>query len=88
MSTMVGFDPTALGILLARWKLRRTDPDPVIAEQWRLARHELSLVIAVSPFREEAPKSPQAVSAVDPSGGEQERPTAREKTSSLFAEIE
>lgn len=46
---MVGFDPTALALLQQRWKKRRDDADPVVAEQWRTAYHELALVIAVSP---------------------------------------
>lgn len=47
---MVGFDPTALDQLLTRWKARLAHTDQATAEAWRVAIHELKLVIAVSPF--------------------------------------
>jgi hypothetical protein len=47
--TLVGFDPSALALLLKRWKARRADADPLVAAQWQIAVQELSLVIAASP---------------------------------------
>lgn len=55
---MVGFDPTALDQLLTRWKARLAHTDQATAEAWRVAIHELKLVIAVSPFGSQTPKSP------------------------------
>jgi hypothetical protein len=74
---MVGFDPDALARLLRRWKACAADAEcRPAAEAWTLARHELSLVIAVSP---QAPGAVSKSTAVDPRAEVQGRRSTRDE---------